>query len=142
MNMVIKNISKETFSRYGHVIEYDSSKKENFQVILNESGAVGWRIATMKIDAKSINRIARHPNTMESFEPLSGVTLIIVAPPENVDNFEVFLLDQPVCVYKNVWHATVCLSEHSIVKICENAKVESEHHDYNKEIGVRVTQLA
>ncbi len=138
MNMVIKNISKETFSRYGHVIEYDSSKKENFQVILNEFDAVGWRIAVNKIDAKSVSRIARHPNTMESFEPVTGVTLIIVAPPENVDNFEVFLLDRPVCVNKNVWHATICLSEYSIVKICENVTVESEFHDYNKEIGVRV----
>lgn len=141
MNKVIKNISKETFSKYGYVIEHDNNKEDNFQVILNEFEKVGWRIASSKIVAKSFNRIARHPNTMESFEPVSGVTLLVVAPPENAEDFEVFLLDRPVCLYKNVWHATICLSEYSLIKICENAEVSSEFHDFDKEIVIQVGSI-
>jgi ureidoglycolate hydrolase len=140
LDKVIKIITRESFSPYGYVIEHDAGNKENFQVILSESGQVGWRIAVSKVVDKSLKKIARHPTTMESFEPVSGVTMIVVAPPADPENYEVFLLDKPVCVYKNTWHATICLSDYSIVKICENNTVSSEFHEFGREIGIRVVE--
>jgi ureidoglycolate hydrolase len=138
MNKQINNITSKNFAKYGYVIEHDSSNIEKFQVVLNEFEQVGWRIAVSKVINKSIIKIARHPNTMESFEPVAGVTLVCVALLELPEEYEIFLLDKPVCVYKNIWHATFCLSEYSILKICENVTVESEEYEFAREIKVAI----
>lgn len=125
----IQKITPKSFERYGHVIFHDHTKKESFQIVLNEFEEVGWRIAVSKITDKAIKILARHPNSMETFEPMEGVTVICVAPANNPMDYELFLLDKPVCLYKNIWHSTMSISEYSIVKICENAHVETEEYD-------------
>jgi len=134
----IKNITSQTFGRYGFIIEHDGAGEENFQVVLSEQGAVGWRIAVNRIENKTVGKLARHPSSMESFEPVAGVTLLCVAEPDSPQDCEVFLLDRPVCLRKNTWHATMCLSAYSIVKICENAEVGSEDHELERDLQVQV----
>ncbi|MDK2799576.1 MAG: hypothetical protein PWP27_852 [Clostridiales bacterium] len=136
MNINIKNITAASFKKYGYVIAYDSRKSENFQIVLKESDAVGWRIAVSKIENKRIYKVARHPNSMESFEPMEGTALICVAPAESPKDFEIFLLDKPVCLFRNIWHATLTLSEHSLIKICENANVDSEEYHFENAIEI------
>lgn len=123
------NITSESFSQYGYIIEYDEKKQGSFQIVLREEGMVGWRIAVSRITARNVSKLGRHPNSMESFEPVEGVTLLCAAPAESPEDFEVFLLDKPVCLHKNIWHAVFCLSEYSIVKITENLEVESEAYN-------------
>lgn len=132
----IKNLSKDTFQPYGYILEQEDSLSQNFQIILTEPAAVGWRIAVSKITRHDIDKINRHPNSMESFEPISGVTLLCVAPPDAPEQYEVFLLDKPVCLLKNIWHATLTLSENSLVKICENYEVASEGYDLHGALQV------
>ena len=130
----IKNITKESFEKYGYVISYDANKTERFQILLSEKNSVGWRMAVSKIIGKSISKISKHPDSMESFEPLDGVTLICVALPESPEEYEVFLLDKPVCLNQNIYHATLCLSDYSIVKITENLNVGTEEYKLSKEM--------
>ncbi|MDW7673731.1 MAG: hypothetical protein SCK28_04255 [Bacillota bacterium] len=138
MNKSIKNITADSFKKYGYVIEHNTNIPENFQIVLNEFAEVGWRIAVSKIVDKAIGKVARHPNSMETFEPVAGVTLICVAAPETPEEYEIFLLDKPVCLHKNVWHANCTMSPYSIVKICENAYVDSEEYKYAKELAIGI----
>lgn len=135
MEKHVKKISKENFMPYGYLIGYDQENEDDFQVVLTESRKKGWRIAFSKIVASSIAEIARHPETMETFEPVSGITLICVSTTTNLDDYQVFLLDQPLCIKQNIWHATVCLSANSVVKIVENAEVTAEKHKIETEIN-------
>lgn len=128
INRNIRTLSQEAFSKYGYIIDFDYTKSENFQVVLNEFDTVGWRIAVSRVTARNVVKLARHPATMESFEPVSGVTLICVAMPDSPEEYEVFLLDKPVCLLKNIWHSIFCLSECSIIKITENVEVSAEHY--------------
>ena len=140
MNSSIKNINSATFSQYGYIIRYDEGRNENFQVVLRENDAAGWRIAVSKITISHVCKLARHPNSMESVAPVNGVALLCVAPPETPECHEVFLLDKPVCLYKNVWHCAFTLSEFSLVKVCENVTVHSEEYNL-KSSEIRIAVL-
>lgn len=79
-----------------------------------------------------------HPSSKESFEPLSGMLLIIVAEHDTPADFEVFLLDKPVCLHAGVWHQVISLAAESQVKIAENYEVESEFFELENEISAAV----
>ena len=132
----IQNINHDTFRPYGYLIDHDAEKPEGFQVILKETGKVGWRIAVSKVTKNKVRTLGKHPNSMESFEPISGVTILLVALAETPENFEVFLLDRPVCLFSNIWHATISLSEYSLIKITENLEVDSDNYDFDQEFEV------
>ncbi len=125
---------ENAFERFGTVI--DGSTSDGFQVILTEEDAPGWRIAVRSFSARSCSALHRHPDTRESFEPLSGVALLLVAPPDDPDAWEVFLLDRPVCIHRAVWHDMVSLSARAAVKITENAQVSTERHPLKGAIRV------
>ena len=133
MGKLIKNINQDTFKPYGIVIEQNLENPKKFQVIINETGKVGWRIAVSRLAQNMVQGMGKHPDSMESFEPVSGVVILLVALPETPEDFEVFLLDRPVCLFKNIWHATLTLSECALVKITENLEVNSENYRFKKE---------
>lgn len=135
----IQNINHDTFKPYGYLIDYDSRKPGTFQVVLNETEKVGWRIAVSKVMKNKVQMLGKHPNSMESFEPISGTTILLVAQPETPENFEAFLLECPVCLYPNIWHATLSLSEYSLIKITENVEVTTEKYYFEKEYQVLIT---
>jgi ureidoglycolate hydrolase len=134
MSRPLRTITRESFEPYGTIIERDSAGPTGFQVILSETEAVGWRIAVNEITNRTVEKFARHPGSRESFEPLAGVALLYLAV-DDPEQAEVFLLDRPVCLHKNVWHATSCLSESATVKITENLRVDSEEHPLARPIG-------
>jgi len=140
MKKRIQQINRDTFKPYGYLIEYDPGKPEGFQVVLKETEKVGWRIAVAKLSKNKVQMLGKHPNSMESFEPVSGVTMLLVALPEDPENFEVFLLDRPVCIFPNIWHATLSLSEHSVYKVTENLEVNSDQYHFAQEFEVALIQ--
>jgi ureidoglycolate hydrolase len=128
----------EDFKQYGELISFDEQQPEPFQVVLGEAKAVGWRIAIKKTTAKELVELGRHPDSRESFEPMQGITLLCVAPAENPEVVEVFLLDQPVCLFKNIWHNTICLSVCSYLKITENYNVGSDTYQMKQKLAIGV----
>lgn len=134
----ILNITNESFNKYGYVIEHDDSLDAGFQVILRENDSVGWRIAVSRVKNKGFQKLGKHPDSMESFEPVRGVALICVALADSPEEYEVFLLDKPVCLLKNIWHATASLSENAIIKITENLCVGSDAYIFTAEQNVVV----
>ena len=73
MKQSIAAITPENFAPFGYLIAHDGG--ERFQVICREEGPTGWQIAVNRIDNRTIEQLARHPRTMESFEPVSGVAV-------------------------------------------------------------------
>ncbi|WP_102348738.1 hypothetical protein [Bacillus sp. Marseille-P3661] len=124
MEYEIKTLSSKIFAQYGGVI--NAGDEMGFEVFLKEKEKVGWRLAISNINNKVIEKLARHPNTVEFFNPLQGIALICVSCTYNLDDVEVFLVDKPIYIHKNIWHATLSLSGHATLAICENLVVESE----------------
>jgi ureidoglycolate hydrolase len=113
----IKTINAENFGRYGVVLEH-VDQEEGYEPLVTVQSR-GWIWAVLTFRLKSIPRIERHPTSKESFEPVFGTTIIVVAPPEDPEAIEAFLLD----------HEVMALSDVARVKITENNDVTSEYHD-------------
>lgn len=132
----IQYIEKEAFSKYGQVIEFPEDNKESFHIITSEEEHP-WRLAVFKYRNKSIKVMENHPTSMESFEPLKGITVLVVAEHEHPDQYEAFILDKPICLYKGIWHQVLALTEEAQVKITENYEVSSEFYTFEKEMEIR-----
>ncbi len=139
--MMLRNLSASAFAAYGQLIEADPGNADAFQVIVRETEAEGWQIALSKKTRGPITELGRHQNTRESIEPLSGVMVLLVAETNHPDQIDVFLLDRPVCLFKNIWHATTSLSETALVKITENCTVESHSLKLPFSLDIGVVQF-
>ena len=129
----IKTINAESFGRYGVVLEH-VDQEEGYEPLVTVQSR-GWIWAVLTFRLKSIPRIECHPTSKESFEPVFGTTIIVVAPPQDPDAIETFLLDQAVMLHEGVWHEVMALSDVARVKITENNDVTSEYHDLGFELS-------
>lgn len=123
----IKTINKKSFSKYGVVLEH-IKLKDGYEPLVTVKSR-GWIWAIMTFRNKTIKEIECHPTSKESFEPVSGTTLIVLAPPKHPEQIETFLLDKPVMLNEGVWHNIMALSESAAVKITENNDVYKILHD-------------
>ncbi len=124
-----KKITARNFKPYGWLIGYpdknsQSPKRNLFRIVLREKEKTGWRIAYLIVRDKTFDRLERHIDSFESFEPVKGESLIYLARAKQIDKIECFYLDAPVILKKNIWHAVVTKSRESEIKITENAKVK------------------
>jgi ureidoglycolate hydrolase len=133
----VLTLSKEKFDRYGKILEFSLGKKE-WEILVTEK-KIGWRIALLEIERREIKRLERHPDSMETFEPVSGMGLLSVADKDPGD-FEVFILDRPVCLYKGIWHEVATLTEKAKFKITENYDVKCEYFDFEKPFVFKVIE--
>ncbi|TVR55887.1 MAG: hypothetical protein EA426_14425 [Spirochaetaceae bacterium] len=131
----IETLTRESFSQFGWILEHADGADAAFQVVVEEPEPSGWRLAVSRVTARSVEKLARHPNTKESFTPVSGTVVFVVAAPDAPDETRAFLLDRPVCIDRNVWHASYALSDEAVVVISENLIVESEDHALSDPIG-------
>ena len=137
MKIQLENITAETFAPFGDILEFPQNVTADFHIIVREEKDP-WRIALLRFDRHSVKRLENHPESMESFEPLEGIAVILVAEHETPENLRAFLLDKPVCLFKGVWHDVLALSSGAKVKITENLEVRSEYHNLEKPVGVFV----
>ncbi|WP_313639109.1 hypothetical protein [Paenibacillus sp.] len=134
---MIKNISKSSFKAYGTVLEFSENPEDpRFEVIITEENHP-WRLAVLRVVERSFNKLECHTMSLESFEPISGTGLLIVAEHEKPSEFEVFLLDKPVCLNKGIWHQMITLSAETIVKIAENLEVSSEFFYLERDLELK-----
>jgi ureidoglycolate hydrolase len=132
-------ISEEKFKKYGTVLELPADGKmkargENQFKILVTQQQVGWRLAYLTVRNRTLKRLENHPYSMESFEPVRGVSLITVAPHESPDAVETFVLDKPVVLNAGVWHDVLALSDEAEIKITENADIVTEYYNLKSEV--------
>ena len=133
----LQTISKETFKKYGTVIEFTPAMNDGWEILITEKEA-GWRVALLEFSRKHTNMLENHPASKETFEPMRGTALLIAAEHHSPENFEIFLLDKPVCVEKGVWHQVIALSDSAQVKITENLDVACEYHTLKTDIQPQI----
>jgi ureidoglycolate hydrolase len=134
----IYKLTHKNIKPYGWIIDSafvkDSGRGNAFGILIKEK-AKGWRIAYLIVRAKSIKRLENHPDSLETFEPVAGRTVIALARPRSPEKFKLFHLDKPVVLKKKVWHDVATLSERSDIKIVENMEVKCVYKKLGKEIG-------
>ncbi len=133
----IKTISKSNFKKYGAILEH-TKKKSGYEPLVKIKSN-GWIWAILTIKKKYIDFIECHTNSRESFEPVFGTTIIVLAQPKTPEKLEAFLLDKPVLLNERVWHNVLCLSETSQVKITENAGVKGKRIGFKKRLSPALT---
>lgn len=135
--MKINKISARNFKPYGWVIEYPNKSSKNkkinlFRIVIEERHSAGWRIAYLVVRDKSIRRVEQHPNSFESFEPVSGRSLLYVAASKNPQKVKCFYLDKPVVLKKGIWHGVAAIDKEAEIKITENLKVKCVYLPYEQ----------
>ncbi len=131
----IKTLDRKLFKKFGMILEPDDKEKV-FSVLCGDEKAAGWRIGYLVSKPENVNGMEAHPESMETFEPVKGTAVIVVAPQNSPENIEAFLLDKPVCLDKNIWHAVSVISDAAEIKITENYNVESVYYKLKKPIDV------
>ncbi len=146
---MITKINSKNFRKYGWVIEYskkslEDKKKNLFRIVVREKALLGWRIAYLIVRDKAIKKLEQHPESFESFEPVSGKSILYVSNRNDSKRIKGFFLDKPVILKKGVWHGVVTLDKETEIKITENAKVkcvywplgfELNSHSINSAVG-------
>lgn len=133
----LESIHSGTFEKYGKVLGFSDQCTEPFEIVITEEKEP-WRLAVFRYRNKTVKRMECHPLSLESFEPLSGLTVLIVAEHDHPADYRAFILDKPVCLYKGIWHQVLSLTDEAQVKIAENLEVTSEFYDLEHEVEVKV----
>jgi ureidoglycolate hydrolase len=141
--MTIQALSRAAFAPYGRLLEIDSpdpdlaaAGRNEFKVVDQSDNADGWRLAVQIVRGRVLTQIGCHPNTKESFEPVSGVAVICVAEHATPDRLVAFLLDGPVVVNADVWHGMIALSAEAVVKIAENREVVGVNRPLERPLAI------
>ena len=70
------------FQAYGTVLEFPENYGDTFYIADTETDQP-WRVAVFRYSSKEIKVVENHPTSKESFEPLKGITVLLVAEHEN-----------------------------------------------------------
>ncbi|MBR0599841.1 hypothetical protein [Sinanaerobacter chloroacetimidivorans] len=124
----INYITKDNFGKYGRIIDFTGQEgNPPFEVIIqNEDDP--WRIAMLRVEEREFTFLEKHPGSLETFEPVEGICLLLVSLETQKSDYEVFVLDRAVCLDKDVWHGIVSLADVSKVKITENLEVDTDYY--------------
>ncbi len=136
----ILKITPESFAPFGTVLAFSENPPDpRFEVKVTEAVAP-WRIAVFCVTIKKAHRLECHPDSLESFTPLSGTGVLLCAAPETPEEIHAFLLDTSVCLGKGVWHEVITLSEKSLYQITENLTVTSEFYDFAVPLSMSIAE--
>ncbi len=130
-SVAIESVSATAFRPFGKVLEFLPGDTSNFYIADTEPENP-WRVAVFRYSNREIRKIECHPGSKESFEPLQGITVLLVAEHDSPEDCRAFILDKPVVLAKGVWHQTLSLTPEASVKITENLEVESVFYIYDK----------
>lgn len=140
MSLVQKSlkIKAENFKPFGWIIDYPGKaccrSKNLFRIVVRQK-KTGWRIAYLVVRDKVITRLEQHPESLESFEPVSGKSLLFVSRKKNAEDIQCFYLDKPVVLKKGIWHGIVTLGREADVKITENDSVRCVYWVLERSLG-------
>ncbi|MEW5894573.1 MAG: hypothetical protein AB1650_02275 [Candidatus Omnitrophota bacterium] len=134
-------LTDRQFRPFGKLIHYAGKEKKGkarnlWRILHRETAKVGWRVAYLVLRDRSVGRLESHPDSDETFEPVRGAAVLIVAPPDHPEEMTFFRLDAPVIVFKGVWHGVISLTPETELKITENLNVYSRVHKLGKRIGI------
>jgi ureidoglycolate hydrolase len=142
----VRALDAKGFAPYGKVLEIAepdqamaAEGRNEFKVVDESENGDGWRLAVQIVRGRELVQVGHHPSSKETFEPVSGVAVICVAPFEEPERLEAFVLDQPVVVNAKVWHGLVALSREAVVKISENRVMTGTNQKLAKPLRVTLS---
>ena len=98
-NIPIKYLTHENFEKYGRILMPNEEDMKRYTqgrfYILEKAESKGWRMAYLEDSSRERVFLSNHPNTKETFEPLDGMAVLVVAPPKEPEAIEAFILDKP-----------------------------------------------
>ncbi len=132
----VKEITRQSFKKYGVVIEYPNSDKKGktrnlWRIVHRSASQKGWRIAYLILRDKSLGCLQCHSNTDETFEPIRGKAVLFLSDHKDFNYIEAFWLDKPIVVYKGIWHGVISVNEEVHMKIFENNQFVTESFPLN-----------
>ena len=136
----IKNITAESFEKYGVILDFTPDFEGSFEILVREPEKP-WRMAVYRPTDRVCSFLENHPDSLESFEPQRGVSLLIVAVNDSPNDYEVFVLDKPVCLYKSIWHNSIALTDDVLIRVNENLEVECEFHHFDKNLEIQCVSV-
>lgn len=126
----IHRITHRSIKPYGRIIDSrcvkDDGVGNRFGILLKEKSP-GWRIGYLIVRDRVIWRVEYH-DSLETFEPVCGKTIIALGTFRAPDRLKVFLLDKPICLNKGTWHDVAAVSKRAEIKIVENIEVDGGYH--------------
>jgi len=128
----IQHLTREAFAPYGVILGH-YHEQDGYEIVATIE-STGWLWALKTFGNQGLERIDCHPDTRESFEPVWGTSVLVVAPPDRPADLQAFLLDQPVLLNERVWHGLIALSAEARVKITENRQVTGIPHPLGFEL--------
>ena len=78
MAVLLESVHSEAFAPFGNVLEFPEGFDGNFYIVDTDEKNP-WRAAVFRYSNKEIQRIECHPTSKETFEPLEGLTVLLVA---------------------------------------------------------------
>ena len=128
--MKLNKLTHEAMKPYGWIIDSkfmkDDGSGDKFDVLLKEKSS-GWRIGYLILRKKTIKKLESHPDSLETFEPVKGKAMIMLAANKSPGKAKAFLLDKPVILKKGIWHNVASLSGKCEIKIFENIAVSTQY---------------
>ncbi len=138
MKLKVNRLTHKSMKPYGFIIDArcvrDNGRGNRFGILLKEKSD-GWRIGYLIVRDKKIGRIEYH-DTLETFEPVSGRSVIALARHKSPESLKLFLLDKPIVLKKGIWHEVAAVSKRCEIKICENIDVHGEYYYLDDAIAI------
>lgn len=146
----VKRLTFKNFEQYGKILDFESDGDQykieggqsEWNVVFDYDKPVGWRIGIYKGRDHEITKLECHPSLWETFEPVSGIGILLVAPHEQPESLEAFLLDRPVVAKPKIWHWILALSDIAKVKVTEDHIVDKEYHHLKRPLSVFLSETA
>lgn len=133
--MKIYRLTHRSIRPFGRIIDRscvrDRGRGNAFGVLLKERSK-GWRIAYLIMRARTITCLEKHPDSIETFEPVSGKAILALATGKNPIKVKLFFLDKPVALKKGIWHGVAAVTKKAEMKIFENIEVNTDYYDLGK----------
>lgn len=125
---MIQSLTAKSFQRYGKIIAYPKKEGKGavrnlWRIVHTVPEPAGWRVAYLVLRDKSIGRMECHPDSDETFEPVTGQALFFVSRDKDLQAVECFRLDRPVILRRGIWHGLISLTPETEIKIIENNTV-------------------
>ena len=133
----IKTLDAQSFAKYGLVIERRDSSPippegtSQFDLLASVESS-GWRVGYITCRARTFRQMEYHHATQHTFEPTRGVAALVVAQKDEPENFEVFLLDRPVIIRQEVWHAVVAISDLAEIKFMGDLSSSAQNYTFDQ----------
>jgi len=122
----VQNLTPENFARFGQLLRHQSLL-DGYEVVATVE-STGWLWALYTYGNKEVQVLECHPNSPMAIEPAQGLGLLLVAPPQQPQAIEAFVLDQGVWLKEGVWHNLLAITPKAAARVIQNRGLQTQFY--------------